>query len=167
MYGPQISPWTHTTTLMTQSRHRKKNNNKTNKKAIFFLCQTCVDSAVLLFHFHFHSTATTTTCSEFIWEPQKKFLILSVLSIHVSPFFLMRNDQVYKSNSLWAVHRSFFSPLLFARTRGRHADSSDIQLGKEKKKKISNRVKGQQPFRNGLLHHQTFFFLLYYSSSCS
>lgn len=166
MYGPQISPWTHTTTLMTQSRQRKK--TKTNKKAIFFLCQTCVDSAVLLFHFHFHSTATTTTtCSEFIWEPKKKFLILSVLSIHVSPFFLMRNDQVYKSNSLWAVHRSFFSPLLFARTRGRHADSSDIQLGKEKKKNISNRVKGQQPFRNGLLHHQTFFFLLYYSSSCS
>ena len=146
--------------LGTEKKTKQKKKNKTNKKAIFSYTR--------------HVWIVPFSCFISIFIPQRrrrrarnsfgnpKKVSYSFCSFHpcVSPFFLMRNDQVYKSNSLWAVHRSFFPPLLFARTRDRHADSSDIQLGKEKKKNISNRVKGQQPFRNGLLHHQTFFFLI-------
>ena len=132
--------------ISAPKRKQKKQKKKTNKKAIFSYTR--------------HVWIVPFSCFISIFIPQRrrrrarnsfgnpKKVSYSFCSFHpcVSPFFLMRNDQVYKSNSLWAVHRSFFPPLLFARTRGRHADSSDIQLGKEKKKTFQIESRGSNRF---------------------
>lgn len=137
MYGPQISPWTHTMTLMTQSRHRKKQKN------------------TIFFYGRIHVCIVPFSCFISIFIPQRRrrarnsfgnqrFLFFSSFLPCVS-FFLMRNDQVYGQSTGTAL-------LLLARAQ---------QQQRGKKNKNSNRVKGQQPFRNGLFHHQTFFFFLF------